>query len=79
MRYIFESIKGAATFLLLAAQTMVLAPAVILLGVVKLLLPFTSVLKICSSTIILISERWVGNNRKIFKHMHRTQWEVLGL
>jgi len=79
MRYIVESINGAVTFLLLAVQTLVLAPAVILLGVAKLVLPFQPVSKICASTIILLSERWVGNNRLIFKLMHRTQWEVQGL
>jgi len=72
MSYFFEPIKGAVTFLLVALNTIILAPTVILLGVFKLALPLKSVSKICAKINIIISERWIGNNALIFKLMHKT-------
>ena len=71
MHVLPKPVTGALTFLMITVNTLILAPPLILLGVLKFALPFKPVFSICDRIVVTIAERWIGNNALISRWMHK--------
>ena len=65
--------------LLVAVNTLVLVPTLLLFALVKLLVPIAGVRRVLSRMIILVAETWIGINNAVIRLFTRDQrWEIEG-
>ncbi len=69
-------VKACITLLALVFNTLVLAPLLIVLAVLKLVSPGVLVKKKLSIIIMLIARLWVRNNTWIIRSLHSIVWDV---
>ena len=72
-------LRGSLTGLLIALNTILLVPFVVVLAILKLIIPITGWRKICTWILIQIANLWVSLNSLFFLLCHRIEWDVRGL
>lgn len=72
-------IRGATSLLLVALNTGVHVPVLLLVAVLKWLVPVPAVRHVLSRGLIVIAERWVAVNSALIDHLTPTRFEVEGV
>lgn len=72
-------IRGATSLLLVALNTGVHVPVLLLVAVLKWLVPVPAVRQVLSRGLIVIAERWVAVNSALIDHLTPTRFEVEGV
>lgn len=73
-----DRIKGALALLLISLNTLLVFPAVISLGLIKLLIPSVLLRKLCTRALIAIAEYWMGFNSFLINTLHEVRWDIRG-
>lgn len=72
-------LRGAIAFSILIANTLVLAPLLILVSLLRFILPVISWHRFCTKTAIAIAELWISINSFWMWLTQRMQWDVQGV
>ncbi len=71
-------LKGTLAALLIALNTLVLFPFLMLFALLKLLLPITPVRKACTVVLNTIARVWIGFNNLVMDILNKVEWDVRG-
>jgi len=79
LRKTLRNLRGAATFSVCTATTVVCFVPIFLLAIIKMLLPFEPVRRATSRWIMIVGEYWVGGNATIFGMKDPARIDARGL
>lgn len=71
-------LKGTLAALLILLNTLILFPVLIVFALLKLIIPVTSVRKLCTVALNTIAFIWIGFNNRFLDLLHRIDWDVRG-
>ena len=78
MKFLFENIIGIISITLLVLNTVILSCLLIPLGIIKFLLPITSLKVLFTKFIIKVGELWIFTNKIWVKALHNPKWQIIG-
>lgn len=79
LKYLPAFVRGAITSVLLGLNTLVIATSLIFPSLVKLLLPFEGVRRVCDRALNALASAWVGFNNAWIRSVGSVAWDVQGL
>jgi 1-acyl-sn-glycerol-3-phosphate acyltransferase len=79
LKPLFAPIVGACASVLLALNTLLWVPPLLVLAVLKLLLPIAGIRRVLTSALLSIAESWIAGNNAWMRLTQRTTWDVQGL
>lgn len=79
LHFLPHGLRGTLVVLLILINTLFWYPPLLLLSIIKLLIPLTSVRTLCTKGLNRIAVIWINNNGRFMALMHRLQWHVEGL
>ncbi len=79
LKYLPGFVKGVLIIIILALQTLMWLPFIVIVSFFKYLLPFSATRRFCNSILNGIVICWMGINNGAFTVFHRTEWEIRGV
>ncbi|NOY22914.1 MAG: acyltransferase [Acidobacteria bacterium] len=79
LKYLPGFVKGVLVIVILATQTLMWVPFIIVAAFFKYLLPFSVTRHFCNSILNKIVICWMGINNGVFRAFYRTEWEIRGV
>ncbi len=71
-------LKGTLAVLLILLNTLILFPVLMLVALIKLIIPATTIRKGCTVALNNIAYIWIGFNNRFLDLLHHIEWDVRG-
>lgn len=72
-------VRGALTFLLIVANTILCATPLFIVAIAKLLVPIAAWRRLADRWLNAIAEQWIADNTAILRATQEIEWDVVGL
>ncbi|MDX1589248.1 MAG: acyltransferase [Oleiphilaceae bacterium] len=79
LHFLPQGVRGTLAVLLILINTLFWYPLLMLLAIIKLVIPWTPVRKLCTRGLNRIAVAWINNNGHFMALLHRLEWHVEGL
>lgn len=79
LHFLPHGVRGTLAVLLILLNTLFWYPLLTFLALIKLVIPWTPLRKLCTRMLNRIAVAWINNNGHFMRLLHRLEWHVEGL